>query len=82
MSQREHSTDIVTLGCRLNTLESEVMRDEFNEKRRAVPLLHRNGHTYKISTHNEKMRRVDINKLPKFGPYKLVAEMPFPDEIE
>ena len=63
-------------------VHSEVMRDEFNEKRRAVPLLHRNGHTYKISTHNEKMRRVDINKLPKFGPYKLVAEMPFPDEIE
>jgi hypothetical protein len=63
-------------------VHSEVMRDEFIEKRRAVPLLHRNGNTYKITAHNEKMRRGDIHKMPKFGPYKLAAEMPFPDEIE
>lgn len=57
----------------------EVMRDTFNEQRRAIPLLHRNGYAYKISTHNERMRRVPIEKMPKFGPYKLAAEMPFPD---
>ena len=28
MSTREQQSDIITLGCRLNTLESEVMRDE------------------------------------------------------
>ncbi|MEG3619338.1 tRNA (N(6)-L-threonylcarbamoyladenosine(37)-C(2))-methylthiotransferase MtaB [Magnetovibrio sp. PR-2] len=28
MSTREQSRDIITLGCRLNSLESEVMRDE------------------------------------------------------
>jgi hypothetical protein len=60
---------------------SEVMRDTFNEQRRAIPLLHRNGHAYKISTHNERMRRVPVESLPKFGPYKLAAKMPFPDEI-
>ncbi len=59
---------------------SEVMRDAFNEQRRAIPLLHRNGYAYKISTHNERMRRVPVESLPKFGPYKLAAEMPFPDE--
>lgn len=62
-------------------VHSEVMRDKFNEARRAIPLLHRNGHTYKISTHNERMRRVDVASLPKYGPYKLAAKMPFPDEI-
>lgn len=60
---------------------SEVMRDTFNEKRRAIPLLHRNGQAYKISTHNERMRRVAAGSLPVFGPYKLAREMPFPDEV-
>ena len=59
---------------------SEVMRDTFNEPRRAIPLLHRNGFAYKISAHNERMRRVPVESLPKFGPYKLAASMPFPDE--
>lgn len=63
-------------------VHSEVMRDKFNEERRAIPLLHRNGYTYKISTHNERLRRVNIESLPKFGPYKLAAEMPFEDELE
>ena len=62
-------------------VHSEVMRDKFNEQRRAIPLLHRNGNTYKISTHNERLRRVDVESLPKYGPYKVAAEMPFPDEV-
>jgi hypothetical protein len=61
---------------------SEVMRDTYNEKRRAIPLLHRNGCAYKISTHNERKRRVPLESLPKFGPYKLAAQMPFPEESE
>lgn len=60
---------------------SEEMRDKFNEQRRAIPLLHRNGHTYKISTHNERLRRVPEGSLPKFGPYKIASKMPFPEEI-
>lgn len=62
-------------------VHSEVMRDTFNEQRRAIPLLHHNGHTYKISTHNERLRRVDVENLPKHGPYRVAAEMPFPDEV-
>lgn len=64
------------------SVHSEVMRDAFNEQRRAIPLLHRNGHTYKISTHNERMRRVSVDSLPKHGPYKVAAELPFPDELK
>ncbi len=60
---------------------SEYMRDEFNKLRRAIPLLHRDGHAYKISSHNERMRRVPVESMPKFGPYKLAAQMPFPDEV-
>lgn len=63
-------------------VHSEVMRDEFNEKRRAIPLLHRNGYAYKISTHNERMRRVPVDSFSKHGPYKWTALLPFPDEEE
>lgn len=63
-------------------VHSEVMRDEFNEQRRAIPLLHRNGNAYNISTHNERMRRVPVEGFPKFGPYKVAAALPFPDEME
>ena len=60
---------------------AEVMRDEFNEKRRAIPLLHRNGFAYKISSHNERMRRIPVEKLGKFGPYQIADTLLFPDEI-
>ncbi len=59
---------------------SEVMRDAYNETRRAIPLLHRNGYAYKITSHSERMRRVAVECFPKFEPYKLAAQMPFPDE--
>ncbi|MEN8243199.1 MAG: hypothetical protein ABFS17_14910 [Chloroflexota bacterium] len=61
-------------------VHSEVMRDEFKKLRRAIPLLHRNGQAYKISSHNERMRRVTFDKFSKFGPYKWTADLLFPDE--
>ena len=60
---------------------SERMRDEFNERRKAIPLLHRNGNAYKISTHNERMRRFDLNKCEKFGVYTITDDLLFEDEI-
>jgi hypothetical protein len=60
---------------------SEVTRNELIEKKRALPLLHRNGFAYKISPQNERMRRVSVEKFPKFGPYKLAVMMPFTDEV-
>ena len=59
---------------------SEKMRDVFNEKRRAIPLLHKNGSHYKISTHNERMRKVKTTIKQKFGFYKVAQQLPFPDE--
>lgn len=58
----------------------EVTRDEYNEKRKGIPLLHRNGYAYKITSHNERMRRVPVEKLPKFGPYKISDTLLYPEE--
>ena len=59
---------------------SIIMRRVFGRKGRAITLLHRNGNCYKIAPRNGKLRKVDIERLPKFGNYKIVAQMPFPDE--
>jgi hypothetical protein len=61
---------------------SAVMRRVFGRRRRALPLLHRNGHAYKITPRGGRMRRVSLESLPAFGPYRIAAEMPFPDEME
>lgn len=60
---------------------SKYMRDVFRKKRRSIPLLHKDGKLYKISPLNERIRRVSFERLPKFGPYKIAAGLPFPDEI-
>ncbi len=59
---------------------SAVMRRIFGRRGRAVPLLHRNGHTYKISPGTGRMRRVPLESLPKFGPYQIADLLPFPGE--
>lgn len=61
---------------------SIMMRRSFGRKHRTIPLLHRNGNAYKISPGTGKMRKWDIHKFPKFGPYKIADELPFPDEIQ
>lgn len=58
---------------------SGVMRRVFGRRRRAIPLLHRNGNAYKVTPRNGRLRRVKVHSLPKFGPYKIAAELPFPD---
>jgi hypothetical protein len=60
---------------------SSNMREVFCSSKRSIPLLHRNGLTYKISPSSEKMRRVQVETLPMFGPYRIAAKLPFPGEI-
>ena len=60
---------------------SAHMRRVFKRRRRAIRLLHRNGNTYKITASNGRLRRALPGEFPKFGPYRLAAELPFPDEI-
>ena len=59
---------------------STMMRRIFGRRGRAIPLLHRNGEAYKITPRNGRLRRVPVESLPKFGSYKLAAQMPFSDE--
>lgn len=49
---------------------SEKLRLEFLRRRKRFPLLHRNGETYLVSPARERLQRVDINTLPKFGFYR------------
>ena len=60
---------------------SQVMRRVFSRKRRAIPLLHRNGVAYKVSPRSGRLRRIPAEGFPRFGPYALAARLPFPDEI-
>jgi len=62
------------------TYYSSKMRRDFHTRKRAIPLLHRNGNAYKISPRGERMRRIRLDDWGKFGPYRLAAEMPFSDE--
>jgi hypothetical protein len=59
---------------------SAMMRRTFASRRRAIPLLHRNGSTYKLSPSKETMRRVRKESLPKYGPYQISDQLPFPGE--
>jgi hypothetical protein len=60
---------------------SEHMREEFAKRRRTIPLLGRDGGAYKISPASERLRRIPVESLPKYGPYRAAAALPFPDEL-
>ncbi len=60
---------------------SIIMRRVFGRKKRTIPLLHRNGGAYKVTPRTGRMRRVAVEALPKFGPYKIAADLPFEDEL-
>ncbi len=60
---------------------STIMRRVFGRRKRAIPLLHRNGKVYKITPRTGRLRRVDPVNLPKYEPYKTTALLQFPDEI-
>lgn len=59
---------------------SIMMRRIFGRKNRKIPLLHRDGSTCMITPKDGIIERIDQADLPKFGPYKVAALMPFPDE--
>jgi hypothetical protein len=48
---------------------SELMRVHYASRRRRFPLLHRNGRAYLVSPVSERMQRVEISSLPRFGVY-------------
>ncbi len=48
---------------------SEDMRQHFASQKRRIPILHRNGGSYLLSPTSERLRRVDPDRFPRFGPY-------------
>jgi hypothetical protein len=59
---------------------SASMRHRFGRMKRAIPLYHRNGNLYKVTPRSGRMRGVDPRKLPKFGPYRIAEQLPFPGD--
>lgn len=49
---------------------SEQMRADFSAHRRRIPLLHRSGFWYLLSPGRERLRRVPVEQLRRFGPYR------------
>ncbi|HLO29936.1 MAG TPA: hypothetical protein VK249_12410 [Anaerolineales bacterium] len=49
---------------------SEIMRLEFTRRKKRFPLLHRNGGYYLVSAKSEQLRRVNVERLPRFGYYR------------
>ena len=56
-------------------------RAEYVKERKVIWLFHRNGEVYKISPKSERMRKTSAELAPKFGAYKVAAEMPFLNEV-
>ena len=49
---------------------SKKMRKHFTDHKRSIPLLHRSGGFYLLRPINERLRSVDPDRLPKYGPYR------------
>ncbi len=60
--------------------QSRLMRQVFAERKRTLPLLHRDGGIYQIMPNDERLQPISPGDLPKFGPYEIADRMPFPDE--
>lgn len=50
-------------------LRSEEMRAYFVSQRRRISILHRDGGIRLLSPVSERLRRVNVEQLPSFGPY-------------
>jgi len=61
---------------------SQIMRRFFGHRKRGLPLLHRDGGFFEVHTRSGDLHPVDPRQWPKYGPYAVAAELPFPDEIE
>src|SRR5215216_1915559 len=49
---------------------SEILRREFLKHKRRFPLLQRNGGYYLVSAKSERLERVEVDRLPRFGVYR------------
>ena len=50
-------------------IRSEQMRAHFMTQKRSIPILHRDGGFYLLRPISERLRRIDPDRLPKYGVY-------------
>ena len=53
-------------------IRSEQMREFFTPQNRSIPILHRDGGVYLLRPLNERLRTVEIDRLPKYGVYRVI----------
>jgi hypothetical protein len=53
-------------------IRSDQMRQHFISQKRSVPILHRDGGEYLLRPINERIRKVDPDRLPRFGFYQVI----------
>jgi hypothetical protein len=59
---------------------SMMMRRIYGRRHRTIPVIHRNGCLYQVTPKNGTLRRVMLDKLPKYGPYQITDRLLFPGE--
>ncbi len=59
---------------------SAEMRKEYARQRRRIPMIDLYGVILSIDPGRETMKPIKTNRLPMYGPYRLAALLPFPDE--
>lgn len=86
--RQEFITTFETIFCSIPS-EKETyrqfsirMRRLFGRKNRNITLLHRNGGVYMVSPRSGRMSQVNPIDLPRFGPYKIAAQLRFRDEMD
>lgn len=58
------------------------MRRSYGRRKRTITLLHRDGDIYAVTPSNGHMRSMKLEELPKYGPYKIIAQLRFPDDLD
>lgn len=51
-------------------LRSKQMRKFFIAQKRSIPILHRDGGCFLLRPINERLRSIDPERLPRYGPYR------------
>jgi hypothetical protein len=52
-------------------VHSQKLRAHFEVRKKRFPILHRNGNAYLVSPASERMEKVEPQRLPRFGFYKV-----------
>ena len=51
----------------------------YGRRHRSIPLLHRDGNYYLCTPRDGKLTPCGADQLPKYGPFKVAEDLPFPD---